>query len=146
MFRHNLSNDSFKWSLTTWALSERYVDSFVNNSYEYLANFSHYPLDNATDWPTNSWFDKMNFDNTELPCYREANKVHLLPCCTLPPTIIITYAVKFVSKCNQAVLRDQTVVSREYFFSQIGNVCLAWDDTSVKHGALPSTTEHFATR
>ena len=90
-------NDSFKWSLITWALSERYVDSFVNNSYEYLANFSHYPPDNVTDWPTNSWFDKMNFDNTELPCYRKANKVHLLPCYTLPPTVIITYAVKFVS-------------------------------------------------
>ena len=76
----------------------------------------------------------MNFDNIELPCYREANKVHLLPCYTLPPTrhrsfyrnvvsvenegsfmIIITYAVKFVTKCNQAVLRDQTVVSRELF-------------------------------
>ena len=29
--------------------------------------------------------------------------------------IIITYAVKFVTKCNQAVLRDQTVMSRELF-------------------------------
>lgn len=36
---------AFKWSLTTWALFERFVDSFVNNFYEYFANFSHYPPD-----------------------------------------------------------------------------------------------------
>ena len=30
-------------------LSERFVDSSVNNMYEYLANFSHHPPDYVSD-------------------------------------------------------------------------------------------------